>query len=185
MGFLVPGAILVTGKNGEGQAVLVQAQVLGAGQELPAPGNGFLLEIIAQAPVAQHFKEGQVAGIAHVVDVAGADALLHVGEAGASGVLGAHEIGHQGMHARGGKEHRGIIFGNDGGGLNAGTALALHEFQEHFAQLRRGKLLHGVNHSFASSRHGARRGVQPRKKIASIIAKSHRECNRRPDENKG
>ena len=47
------------------------------GQELPAPGNRFLLEVVAEREVAQHLKIGAVAcGLADVLDVAGTDALL-------------------------------------------------------------------------------------------------------------
>ena len=142
VGFLVTGAVLIAGEDGEGQLVLVQAQVIGAGQELPGPGDGFLLEVIAQGPVAQHFEEGQVGRIADFLDIAGTDALLHVGQAGAGGMGSAHQVGHEGMHTGGGEEDGGVILGDDGGRLNALMSLGLHEGLEHFAQLRRGDVLH-------------------------------------------
>src|SRR5688500_12652630 len=51
--------------------------------QLPSPGDGFLLEIIAEAPVAQHFKEGVVIRIQPdifqiVVLASRPDALLSV-----------------------------------------------------------------------------------------------------------
>ena len=52
----------------------VEAQSLGA--ELPAPGNGFTLEIIADAEVAQHLEKSEVADIADHFNIGGAEALL-------------------------------------------------------------------------------------------------------------
>ena len=86
-----------------------------------------------------------MAGIAHVVDVAGADALLHVGQAGAHGVLLAHQIGHQRMHARGGEQHGGVVFGNDGSRGNDLVSLGLEELQKQAAQLIRAGDVHGKN----------------------------------------
>ena len=140
--FLITRAILIALKHGEGQLVRVDAQPFGAGQKFPAPGDHLILEIIAQAPVAQHFKESQVAHIAHFVNVAGTDALLHVGQARALRMLLTQQIGNQGMHARGGEEHGGIVFGNDGGGRNDAVALLLEEPQEQRAQLIGRKLFH-------------------------------------------
>ena len=140
--FLVPGAVLVALEDREGQPVLRQAKVFRAGQELPAPGDHFLLEIVAQAPVAQHLEKGQMAGIAHVVDIPGADALLHVRQAGAGGVGRAHQIGNQGMHARRGEKHGGIVLRDDGGGLDPVMPLGFHEGQKHFPQLGGGDLFH-------------------------------------------
>ena len=143
-GLFVPGAVLVALKDGEGQLVLGQAQIFFAGQEFPAPGDHFLFEIIAQGPVAQHFKEGQVAHVADLVDVAGADALLHVREPRAHGVLLAHQIGHQGMHAGGGEQDRRVVLRDDGGGGNQFVALFLEKVQEHGPQLVGGDVFHGI-----------------------------------------
>ena len=76
-----------------------------------------------------------MAHVAHVVDVAGADALLHVGEAVARGVLLAQQVGHQGVHAGGGEQHGGVVLRNDGGGGNHGVALFLEEFEPQGAQI--------------------------------------------------
>src|SRR5262245_27418097 len=37
---------------------LIFGQAPNIGQQLPGPGNGFLFIIIAERPVAEHFKEG-------------------------------------------------------------------------------------------------------------------------------
>lgn len=110
-GFLVAGAVLVALKDGERQLVGVKTEVFFARQELPAPRNHFLLEIVAQRPVAQHFKEGQVAGVAHVVNITRADALLHVGQARASGVGRTHQVRHKRVHTGGGEQDGRVISG--------------------------------------------------------------------------
>ena len=141
--FLVAGAVRIARKHGEGQTVLGQAQIFRAGKEFPAPGNHLLLEIIAQRPVAQHFKEGEVAEVAHIVDVAGAHALLHVRQAFARGMLGSHQIGHQRMHARGREQHRGVVFRNYRRAGNHGMSMVLEKLQEHRAQFGGMIGLHG------------------------------------------
>jgi hypothetical protein len=59
--------------------VLGKAEVLG--QKLPCEGDGLILEVVTEAEISQHFKEGMVpGGIADIVEVivlaARADALL-------------------------------------------------------------------------------------------------------------
>ena len=133
--FLVPGAVLIARKHGESQPILGQTQILFAGQKFPTPRDHFLLEIIAQRPVAQHFKESQVAEIAHVLDIAGADALLHVGQAGARRMLLAHQIGHQRMHTGGGEQNGRVVFRNNGSTGDHSVTVILKELQEHGAQI--------------------------------------------------
>ena len=140
--FQIPGAVLIPLEHREGQLFLRQSQIFRAGQEFPAPGNHFLLEIIPQAPVPQHLKEGQVAGIPHVVNVARADALLHVRQPGSGGMGRTHQIGDQGMHARRRKQDRRIIFRNHGGGLDPVMSLGFHKGQEFFPQLSGGNFFH-------------------------------------------
>ena len=129
-------------KDGERQLGGVQTEVLLARQELPAPRNHFLLEIVAQRPVAQHFKEGQVAWVAHVVNITRADALLHVGQARAGGVGRTHQVRHERVHTGGGEQDGRVIFRNNGGGGNPMMSLGLHELLEHFPQLGGCNLLH-------------------------------------------
>ncbi len=82
-------------------------------------------------------------GVAHVVDVAGADALLHIGQAGAHRVLLTHQVGHQRVHTGGGEQHGGVVLGDDRRAGNAGVALLLEEAQEQAAQLVGGLDVHG------------------------------------------
>ena len=74
--------------------------------QFPRPVDGFLFEIIAEAPVAEHLEKRVVIGVQAdvfqvVVLAAGADALLGVG--GAAGLVGAfglaEENGHELVHA--------------------------------------------------------------------------------------
>ena len=74
---IVPDMIgfVIFGINGDPKLIRRQFQLFG--QKFPSPGNGFLLEIVAEREVAEHFKERMVTGrTAYVVDVPGTDALL-------------------------------------------------------------------------------------------------------------
>ncbi len=78
--------------------------------ELPAPGDGFLLEVVTEAEVAQHLEEGEVAGgVADLVEVVGAQALLGGGHAAARRLLDAEEVGHERLHARGSEVGRRVV----------------------------------------------------------------------------
>ena len=83
-------------------------------------------------------------GVAHLVDVAGADALLYVGEPGAGGMLLAHEIGDQRMHARGGEQHRGVVFGDQGRAWDHRVALGTEEVQIQLPKLTAGQIAHSL-----------------------------------------
>ena len=48
--------------------------------KFPGPGNGLVLKIIADAEIAQHFEKSQVLGIAHRLNIRGAEALLAGGQ---------------------------------------------------------------------------------------------------------
>ena len=55
----------------------VRIQLHHLSQELPAPCNGFLLKVITEGKVAQHFKEGAMTcGLAYILDITGTDTLL-------------------------------------------------------------------------------------------------------------
>ena len=86
--------------------------------------------------------------VAHFVDVAGADALLHVGQARALRVLGAQQIGNQRVHARGGEQNGGVVLRNDGGRGDDRMAVILIEFQEHRAQLGGSDVFHKAHTPF-------------------------------------
>jgi hypothetical protein len=82
------------------------------GEQFPAPGDGLLLEVVAEGPVAQHLEDRVVVGVeADVLEVvvlaAGADALLGVGGAFPRGGLVAEEVGHELVHAGVGEQQVG------------------------------------------------------------------------------
>ena len=109
--------------------------------EFPRPFDGFLLEVIAEGPVAEHLEKSVVIGVeADVLEVvvlaAGADALLRVG--GARGRVGARRLaeedGHELVHARVGEEQIGRV-GQQRAGGNDGVLLFLEEIEEGLADV--------------------------------------------------
>ena len=106
------------------------------GQKLPGPGDGLILEIVAKGEIAQHLEEGAVArGLADILQIAGADALLAGRYTPAGRDLLAREIGLEGRHAGIDDQKTLVIVGNQGKAVHAKMSLALKELQEHLAQL--------------------------------------------------
>ena len=94
------------------QPVLGQAEVLG--DQLPGVGDRRLLEVVAEAEIAQHLEEGVVArGVADVVQVvvlaAGADAFLRRGGAHVGALLLAGEHVLELHHAGVGEHQRRVV----------------------------------------------------------------------------
>ena len=139
-GFVVARDALFALEDGHVEVLGLQPQL--GGEELKAPGNGLLLEVIAQRPVAEHLEEGQVRAVAHRVDVAGAHALLHVGQAAAGRMGLTEQIGHQRVHARRREQHGRVVLGDDRGPGNNRVPLALEKLQIHLAQRVGGQLSH-------------------------------------------
>ena len=134
---LVPDlkGLIVVQVDGGVQPVLLQAYHLG--EELPAEGDGLLLEIVPKGEVSQHLKVGAVAvGLADVLDVAGADALLAGGDAVPGGLLLPGEPGLHGSHA-GVDEQQALVIGRGDQGKAGQTqmTLAFKVAQEHLPQL--------------------------------------------------
>ena len=99
---LVPDlkSLIVINVDGGIETVGIDADPVGRSQELPAPCDGFMLEVIAEREVAEHFKISAVAGgLADILDIAGTDALLAGADAAARRLLLALEIGLHGCHA--------------------------------------------------------------------------------------
>ena len=130
---LVPGRILVTRKAGDLDLLGLEAKLLG--QEKEGHVDGLLLEVVTEGPVPQHLEEGHVEGVADFVYVIGAEALLHIGEPLAHGVLLPKQIGDERMHARRREEAGGVVLGNEGGTLDLGVAVGLEKVEEESAQL--------------------------------------------------
>ena len=127
--------LLVAGEDRDPDPLRVEAEALG--RELPAPGDRLLLEVVAEAPVAEHLEEGQVAGrVADLLDVGGAEALLHVGDARRRRLGLAEEVGLERLHARRRQQHRGVVRGGHQRGRGDDLVAALlEEAQERLADL--------------------------------------------------
>ena len=105
------GGLGVVFVHGDPQPVGLEAEDLG--RQLPGHGDGVGLEVVAQAEVAEHLEEGEVAGVgAHHVDVVvlapDPHAALDRGEPGMGGHLLAQVVGLEGHHAGHGEHHRGV-----------------------------------------------------------------------------
>ena len=66
--------LAIVSKDGGPDAIRLQPQALG--DELPSEANGVLLEVIADAEVAEHLEEGEVCCVANLAHVRGPEALL-------------------------------------------------------------------------------------------------------------
>ena len=145
---VVGGRGLVAGENRGIQAVRVEADPLGARQEFPRPVDGLGLEIVAEREVAEHFKVRAVArGVADVLDVAGADALLAGGHAVARGLLLAGEERLHRRHTGVDEQQRRVVLRDQGKAGQAQMAFCLKKVQEHFPQLIETVIL-GLRHGW-------------------------------------
>ena len=135
-GLVICGGRLVAREDGRIEAIRLKADPLGAGQEFPCPGNGLLLEVIAEGEVAQHLKIRAVAGrMADVFNVAGADALLTGGDAVARRLFLAGEPRLHGSHARVDQQDGFVVLRNERKARQTQMALRFKELQVHLAQL--------------------------------------------------
>ena len=128
--------LVVVNVDGRVQAVGVDADPVRARQELPAPVNGLALEVVAEGEVAQHLEEGAVAGgLANVLDIAGADALLAGGNAVARRLLLAGEERLHRRHAGVDEQKRRVVLRDERKARQAEMTLGLKELEVHLAQL--------------------------------------------------
>ncbi len=86
-----------------------------------------LFEVVAERPVAEHLEEGGVAVVAHVVDVLGPHAGLAVGQALPGRMLGAEQVGEQGLHPAAVEERAGVAAGHEGGAVDDRVPVLLEE----------------------------------------------------------
>ena len=117
------------------QTVLGDCHPLIAGQELPCPRDDLVFEVILEGEVAQHLKEGAVAGSdAHALDIRGADALLAGSHAVAGRLLLCQEPLLHGGHAAVDQQQAGVVLGYQGEAVQTQMTLAFKEAQVLFAQ---------------------------------------------------
>ncbi|RIH81193.1 hypothetical protein Mterra_03332 [Calidithermus terrae] len=141
LGPVLEGLVVVL-VDGDVDAVGLKAQPLGAGEELPGPLDGLLLEVVAEGEVAQHLEDGLVAvGAPHVLDVAGAHRLLAGGHAVPLALvprehrLLAHEVGLERGHPGVDEQEGGVVVGDHAEGGQPQVPLALEEGEELLADL--------------------------------------------------
>src|SRR5215207_6623414 len=97
-------------------------------RELPAPRDRLLLEVVAEAPVAEHLEEGQVAArVADLFDVGGPEAALDVGDPAGRRLLLPEEIGLEGLHAGRRQEDRRVVDRGHQGGRGGDSVPSLLE----------------------------------------------------------
>ena len=117
------------------QAVLRNGHPLVRSQELPCPGNDLFFEVILEGEVAQHFKEGAVAGSdANALDIRGADALLAGGHAVTGRLFLSQKPLFHRCHAAVDEQQAGVVLGHQREAVQTQVALALKEAQVLFTQ---------------------------------------------------
>ena len=116
------------------EAVGIQSHPVGRGQELPAPSDGFLLEVVTEGEVTQHFEIGAVpSGLADVFNVAGADALLTGADPFPGRGLVASEPGLHRRHTGVDKQQGCVILRDQRKAGQTQVILGFEEFQEHLS----------------------------------------------------
>src|SRR5206468_5618757 len=106
-------------------------------EQLPAPLDGFLLPVVADAEVPKHLPEGLVVAVpTDLLDVRRAEDLLHRDDPLGRRLLLAEEVGHERLHASAGEEHAGVVREDQRPAGHAGMALLLEEPYELLPDLR-------------------------------------------------
>ena len=128
------------------QAVLRNGHPLVRSQELPCPRNDLLLEVILEGEVAQHLKEGAMAGSdANTLDIRGADALLAGGHAMTGRLLLSEEPLLHGCHAAVDEQQAGVVLRDEREAVQTQVALALKEGKVLVTQFIQTGPLHSFN----------------------------------------
>ena len=134
-------SLIVGGVDGNVQLVAGQFQFFG--QELPAPGNDFFLEVIAKGEISQHFKIGMVAcRTSHVFNIAGAHTLLAGGHTGRRRLHLSGKERLERSHAGADQKQGRIILGNQGCTGQAHMSPFFKKFQKPFAEFIAAHVLH-------------------------------------------
>ena len=128
-------------EDGDVQLLRLEAEMLR--QELEAPADRLLLEVVVEGPVAEHLEEREVRRVTDLVDVARPDALLHVRQPRPRRMLHrAHQVRDERMHARRGEEDGRIVLRNHRGPGNDLVPLRLEELEVGVTQLVSSQILH-------------------------------------------
>ncbi len=137
-----------------------------AGHELPGPVDRLALEVVAEAPVAEHLEEGVMArrppDLLEVVVLAGhAQAALEVDGAGVAALFGAGQRVLEGDHPAVHEEQRVVVRRHEAGAGHDAMAALREELDELAPDVRGGPprdpritLLNGARHRRNGSRAG-------------------------------
>ena len=142
-GFLVNGNLaLFVPEDGCVQALFGQTPNIG--QQLPGPGDGLFLVIVAERPVAEHFEKGMMAVIAaHVLEVVvltgHAHTFLRIHGARIGTLVRAEENVLELHHAGVGKKQGGIPARDERGGRHEGMSMFDEEVNVSLANLCTGR----------------------------------------------
>jgi hypothetical protein len=122
----------------------IRRQLVDLRQQLPGPLQRVALEVVAEAPVAQHLEEGVVARrVAHVLQVvvlaAGAQAGLDRGGADVRALVGAQEHVLELHHAGIGEHQRRVVARHQRARRHDGVALGREEVQKSLADVGDGR----------------------------------------------
>ena len=168
----------------DGGVNAVRREMEALDDQLPRPPDGFLFEVVAEAPVPEHLEEGVVIRVEPdvievVVFAAGADALLGVGGAGVGagdgaapgahvGAALAEEDGHELVHAGVGEQQIRRV-GHERRRRHDGVLFLAEEIEELLADLGAGE--HGC---WGVKKGGEKRGRISRACAGSAAARSRR-----------
>ena len=135
--------LVVVGVDGDPQAGGVDAEF--ACQEVPCPVDGVGLEVVAEREVAEHLEERQVRVVADLLDVGGAEALLHRSETRRRRLLKTEEVRLELHHPRRGEQQRGVAVRDQRRGRDA----AMQSLPE-VAEERRAEFFDGQRDTLAA-----------------------------------
>ena len=133
--------LVVVLEYGGRKPLLRQAQLFG--NELQREGYGILLEIVTDAEVAQHLEQGQVRGVADLVDIDRSEGLLGCRQPPVWRGRLSGEVGLELHHAGIGQQQGGIADWNQGRAGDPQVALALEIAEKRLSDLVSG---HGASH---------------------------------------
>ena len=168
--------------HGDPEPVGVEPEQVG--DHVPGHRDGLGLEVVAEAEVAEHLEEAEVAGVAaDLLEVgvlaAGPHALLHGGGPGERRLLLAEEVGLERHHARHREEQVGVVR-DEAGRRHDRVAPLLEEREEGATELVGGHGVHGAEQPndwrrqlpracarLSSSAAGARSGLSDRSRARS------------------
>jgi hypothetical protein len=125
--------LVVVVEDGDPEALGVEPEPAvggGVGQQPPGQRDGLLLEVVAEGEVAQHLEERRVPrGLADLVDVDGAHALLGAGGPLVGRGALAQEVRFEGDHAGVDQQQRGVL-GHQARRGDHGVSVVLEESEE-------------------------------------------------------